>query len=57
MRDTTLRPRLEGHEQTFLVELTELTGLRTEACPYRDHEVRMFLVYVLDELRTVGEVF
>ena len=57
VRDTTLRPRLERHQQSFLVEFTELLRHRSETCPNGNHEVGMFLMYVLYQLLTVGKVF
>ena len=56
VRQSALRPRLERHQQCFLVELAELLRLWPEAGPDANHEVGVLCVYVLNHLRTVGKV-
>ena len=56
VRDATLGPRLERHQQTLRVQFAELLGHGSEAGPDADHEVGMLLVYVLNHLLTVGKI-
>ena len=52
MRQSALWPRLDRQKKTFLVELAELLGLRTETRPDRYHEMCVLGVYILYHLRS-----
>ena len=56
MRESALRPCLDGQQQSLFVKFSELLGLRTETRPDRDHEVGMFLMDVLDHLFAIREL-
>ena len=57
MRQATLRPCLEREQKTLRIQFSELLGLRTETRPDGNHEMSMFLMYVLDELLTISKIF